>query len=84
MTHVAAEAGVSRQCLSKWVNCYRTSGEAGLLDRDSIPARRPTAINPNLVAQIEDLRRTRKWSARLTAIDLTRAGTQESASTVAR
>ncbi|HSY16402.1 MAG TPA: leucine zipper domain-containing protein [Jatrophihabitantaceae bacterium] len=30
IAHVAAEAGVSRQCLSKWKNRYATLGEIGL------------------------------------------------------
>ena len=37
IAHVAAEAGVSRQCLSKWVRRYRRDGEAGLVDRSSAP-----------------------------------------------
>lgn len=30
IAHVAAEAGVSRQCLSKWVHRYRRHREPGL------------------------------------------------------
>lgn len=35
IAHVAAEAGVSRQCLSKWKARYDELGEVGLLDRAS-------------------------------------------------
>ncbi|NKS50176.1 helix-turn-helix domain-containing protein [Rhodococcus hoagii] len=66
-----AEAGISRQCLSKWVNRYRTSGDAGLLDRASVPDNQPTTLDPALVAEIERLRREKKWSARRIAGELT-------------
>lgn len=37
IAHVAAEAGVSRACLSKRKHRYETLGEVGLLDRSSAP-----------------------------------------------
>lgn len=37
ISHIAAEAGVSRQCLGKWVARYREHGQDGLLDRSSAP-----------------------------------------------
>ncbi len=74
IAHVAAEAGVSRQCLSKWVNRYRREGEAGLLERSSAPRRQPTTLHPDLVAEIERLRRDKKWSARLIAARADRPG----------
>ena len=84
IAHVAAEAGVSRQCLSKWVGRYRHDGEAGLNDRSSAPSRRPTQLDPQIVAEIERLRRTRKWSARLIAVELNEGGHCISAATVGR
>ena len=39
LSHVAAEAGVSRACLSKWRARYEQLGEAGLVDRSSAPVR---------------------------------------------
>ena len=51
IAHVAAEAGVSRQCLSKWVSRYRRFGETGLTDHSSTPLRRPTQLD----ADISDL-----------------------------
>lgn len=33
IVHVAAEAGVTRACLSQWKHRYDTYGEAGLRDR---------------------------------------------------
>src|SRR5215208_4669559 len=84
IAHVAAEAGVSRQCLSKWVSRYRRDGEAGLTDHTSTPRRRPTRLDADMVGSIEQLRRTRKWSARLIAVELTDQGHRESPATVGR
>ena len=84
IAHVAAEAGVSRQCLSKWVGRYRAQGEDGLTDRSCAPRRRPTELAPDVVAQIERLRRQRKWSARLIAIELAEHGHRVSVVTVGR
>ena len=84
IAHVAAEAGVSRQCLSKWVGRYRDDGESGLEDRRSAPVRRPGQLDPQIVAEIERLRRTRKWSARLIAVELTDQGHPVSVATVGR
>jgi transposase-like protein len=50
IAHVAAEAGVARQALSKWVQRYLEAGEAGLVDRRSAPRHSPT-------------RTRRRWSA---------------------
>lgn len=63
IAHVAAEMGISRACASKWVNRFRMFGEPGLEDRASTPHHQPTATTAAVVAQIEGLRRTRKWSA---------------------
>jgi transposase InsO family protein len=84
IAHVAAEAGVSRQCLSKWVSRYRRDGEAGLTDHSSTPLRRPTQLDADIVGSIEQLRRTRKWSARLIAVELTDQGHRVSPATVGR
>ena len=63
IAHVAAEMGISRQCASKWVNRYRKYGDLGLQDRSSTPHHQPTATAAGLVAEIEAMRRSRKWSA---------------------
>ena len=84
IAHVAAEAGVSRQCLSKWVGRYRREGEQGLLERSSAPRRQPTSLHPDLVADIEQLRRDKKWSARLIAAELSDQGQHVSTATVSR
>jgi transposase InsO family protein len=84
IAHVAAEAGISRQCLSKWVNRYRTSGDVGLHDRASVPHHQPTTLDPALVAEIEKLRRDRKWSARRIASELQVQGHTVSVATVGR
>jgi transposase InsO family protein len=84
IAHVAAEAGISRQCLSKWKNRYDALGEAGLGDRSSVPQTSPTQLDAAVVEQIETLRRTRKWSARRIAIELSTQGVKVSATTVGR
>jgi transposase len=84
IAHVAAEAGVSRQCLSKWKNRYDQHGAAGLDDRSSAPHASPSQSDPALVERIEHLRRTRKWSARLIAVELAAEGTPVSVATVGR
>jgi transposase len=84
IAHVAAEAGISRQCLSKWVRRYRTDGEAGLVDRRSRPHVSPTQLPDQVVARIEAMRRDRKWSARLIAVELRDTGVQVSTATVGR
>ena len=42
IAHVAAEAGIARSTLTKWVARYRAEGADGLEDRSSAPAARPT------------------------------------------
>ncbi|WP_345428964.1 IS481 family transposase, partial [Pseudonocardia xishanensis] len=44
--HVAAELGVSRQCVHRWVARYDDEGEAGLHDRSSRPHRVANRTNP--------------------------------------
>jgi len=53
IAHVAAEAGVSRQCLSKWKARFDELGEVGLGDRSSAPHRCPTQTSPQVVNLIE-------------------------------
>lgn len=84
IAHVAAEAGVSRQCLSKWKARYDELGEVGLLDRSSVPRSSPTQLDPRVVEQIEVWRREHKWTARQIHLELTRTGHRVSLATVSR
>jgi len=84
IAHVAAEAGISRQCLSKWKARFDALGVVGLLDRASVPHNSPTQLDPDLVALIEGWRRDQKWSARAIHLELTRRGHTVSAATVGR
>ena len=84
VAHVAAEAGVSRQCLSKWKARFETLGEIGLLDRASVPHRSPTQLDIELVSQIETWRREHKWTARQITLELHRRGQKVSLATVGR
>ncbi|WP_433275352.1 IS481 family transposase [Pseudonocardia xinjiangensis] len=64
-SHVAAEMGVSRQCVSRWIARYRSEGEHGLHDRSSrphtSPARTPTRTEAQVVALRERQRRGQDW-----------------------
>lgn len=84
IAHVAADMGISRACASKWVNRYRRHGELGLLDRPSTPRRQPTATPAEVVARIETLRRSHKWSASRIAFELESEGITISRRTVTR
>ncbi|MFC9845135.1 IS481 family transposase [Streptomyces sp. NPDC060223] len=84
IAHVAAEAGVSRACLSKWKNRYDTHGELGLQDRPSVPRSSPTQTPPDVVERIEQLRRDNKWSARRITLELAGQGVRISERTVGR
>ena len=60
VAHVAAELGCSRQTASKWVNRWRASGDAGLVDRPSTPHRVPRRTPAELEARLCHLRTQRK------------------------
>ncbi|MFC5212008.1 IS481 family transposase [Pseudonocardia sulfidoxydans] len=83
--HVAAEAGISRQCLHKWHTRWQAEGEAGLVERSSRPHRSPRRTPVEVEARIERLRRGRKIGPALIAHELRREdGTRISASGVHR
>lgn len=84
IAHVAAEAGISRQCLSKWHHRFLAAGEAGLADRSSRPVGSPSLTGPRLTARIEALRRDRKFGPARIAAQLAVEGEKIAASTVHR
>src|SRR5699024_8685946 len=84
IAHVAAEMGISRACASKWVRRYRAHGVLGLHDRPSVPHRQPTATSTETIGRIEQLRRTRKWSAARIAHELAGENITISVRTVSR
>ncbi len=63
--HVAAEMGVSRQCVGHWVTRYLTEGPDGLNDRSSRPRTCPTRVPAEVEAQVlavrERERRGQDW-----------------------
>ncbi|KNX36264.1 IS481 family transposase [Luteipulveratus halotolerans] len=83
IAHVAAEAAVSRQCLSKWYARWREHGDEGLHDRTSRPRRSPTATPPQVVEQVIALRK-RKWSARRIHLELSAQGVRIAVCTISR
>jgi transposase InsO family protein len=84
IAHVAAEAGVSRQCPSKWKARFDELGEVELLDRASVPHASPTQLDAKVVVLIESWRRVHKWSARAIHLELARRGHDVSVATVGR
>ncbi|MGZ4518647.1 MAG: helix-turn-helix domain-containing protein [Mycobacteriaceae bacterium] len=84
ISHVAAEAGVSRQCLGTWHARWTELGEAGLQDRSGRPARSPNSTPDDIVEKIVTLRRTRKWGPARIAAELLTASIRIAASTVHR
>jgi transposase InsO family protein len=65
--HVAAELGVSRQCVYRWVRRFRDEGPAGLIDRSSRPHRCPRRTPPDVESAVVALRisarRGQQWIA---------------------
>lgn len=61
ISHVADEAGVSRQRLGEWYRRWQKEGEAGLEDRSSRPSRSPNVTSEELGDHIEAIRREKKW-----------------------
>jgi transposase InsO family protein len=54
--HIAAAMGVSRKCVSTWLDRYAVEGEAGLHDRSSRPHHSPTRISERVEDRIVELR----------------------------
>ena len=50
--HVAAEMGVSRQCVSRWIHRFQTEGDDGLRDRSSRPHSSSTRTCAQTEAQV--------------------------------
>ena len=84
IAHVAAEAGIARATLSKWLARYHQGGTQALEDRSSAPAHRPTRTSAKTVDLIEHWRRAHKWSARRISHELAARGTVVSVRTVTR
>ena len=84
IAHVAAEAGIARATLSKWLARHHQGGTQALEDRSSAPAHRPTRTSAKTVDLIEHWRRTHKWSARRISHELAARRTVVSVRTVTR
>ena len=63
--HVAAEMGVSRQCVSHWITRFLTEGDEGLHERSSrprsCPTRTPALVEARVLAVREQQRRGQDW-----------------------
>ena len=56
--HIAVAMGISRKCVTTWLDRFAAEGEHGLHDRSSRPRSMPSRTSPELEQQILD-RRTR-------------------------
>ncbi len=84
ISHVAAEAGVSRQTLGKWHERWTVEGEQGLVDRSSRPATSPKQTHVQIEDLVEALRRSRKLGPVQLAGLLRAEGIELAASTIYR
>jgi transposase InsO family protein len=55
--HIAAAMGLSRKCVTTWIDRYEEQGEAGLRDRSCRPLRMPTRTSAEVEARVVELRR---------------------------
>src|SRR5215203_4796803 len=68
IAHIAHEMGVSRTTASRWWGRYQQLGQAGLVDRPSVPAHSPRRTSTHLEQHILRLRhRERLGPARIAA-----------------
>lgn len=72
VAHVAAELGVSRQIVYRWVRRFRTEGHNGLRDRSSRPRSTPTRTSSEREQAVLAARRSVRfgplWIAALTGV----------------
>jgi transposase InsO family protein len=68
LARAAAAAGVSERTCAKWVARYRADGEAGLLDRSSVPLSVPHRTSEDRVQAIAALRRLRMTGAEIAMV----------------
>src|SRR5688572_15495347 len=68
LASAAAAAEVSVRTARKWVRRYRAEGEAGLLDRSSVPVRQPARTEEGRVQAIAALRRLRMTGAQIAEV----------------
>ena len=54
--HIAAAMGISRKCVTRWLDRFTHEGESGLHDRSSRPRSVPRRTSPQVEQQILDLR----------------------------
>lgn len=75
VAELAAEAGVSRQCLHKWIKRWRASGEGGMVELSRAPIN-PRRIEPEVVAQLIALKKAHehRGPAKLVAMMSDREG----------
>ncbi len=70
--HIAAAMGISRRCVTKWLDRFADEGEDGLHDRSSRPHTSPTATSAQTEQAVLEMRalerRGRDWIAAETGV----------------
>ncbi len=70
--HIAAAMGISRRCVTKWLDRFADEGEDGLHDRSSRPHTSPTATSAQTEQTVLEMRalerRGRDWIAAETGV----------------
>ena len=75
VTAVAAQVGVSRQTVHKWLSRYRAEGLGGLMDRPKRPRSSPWQAPVAVETAICEMRREHpRWGPRRLAFELAREG----------
>jgi hypothetical protein len=74
-TAICARFGVSRKTGYKWLNRFRTEGEAGLVEQSRRPRTSPRKTPPSVAEQVMNLRREHpEWSAARISAELKELG----------
>src|SRR3982075_71818 len=77
VSEVAADWGVSRRTMHRWLLRYEGDGLEGLNNRSHRPAQSPHQMPPAVEAMVLEMRRSHPyWGARRLALELARKGVQ--------
>jgi len=82
--HIAAEAGIARQTLTKWYARWEADGEDGLQDRSSRPVSSPNQVDDQVEDVVCYLRRNMKLGPVMLVAELAEFGITLAPSTIHR
>ena len=77
ISEVAADSGVSRRTMHRWLQRYESAGLEGLNNRSRRPAHCPHQMPPGVEVMVLEMRRSHAyWGARRIAFELARKGVE--------